>query len=319
MVKYFLKRLGLMLITFFIIVYLFFLFVRLLPDGYQPSLSGDDTQYWLQFYREGRDKPITVQFFIWIGNIFKYKSFGFSNILKREVGEYMFEKIPTTIIFQLIPYLISVPLGIMLGVAAALHKNKWPDHLISVLIMVFISIPTFVLAVLGQLIFGWKLGWAPRPPYVAATTQFKANFWFGMWSYMLPAFIMILGGIPGWARSIRAELTEQMTQDYMLLARSKGLSKRQAVYRHALKNAMVPFAPSIFLGFTALMSGSVIMEEIFRVDGVGKIYLFAFNHRDMPLLLLYIVFYNFIGLITSILADLSYTLLDPRVRVGSGK
>lgn len=319
MLRYFFKRFGLMLITFTIVVFLFFLFVHMLPDFHKPPINGDDANYWIQYYREGRDKPIPVQFLIWVKNIVTTGSFGYSQTQRLDVGLILFSKIPRTIMFQLVPYLITVPLGIFLGVVAALHKNKLADNVISVGIMILISVPTFVIAVLAQLYIGWRLHWIPTPPFVATPSEFAKDFWFGIHTYLLPSVVMIMGGIAGWARSIRAELTEQLTQDYMLLARSKGLSKRQATIRHGLKNALVPFAPSIFLGFLGLLSGSIIMEQIFRVDGVGKIYLYAFNNRDYPLLLLNMVFYEFLGLTASILADLSYTILDPRMRVGSGK
>jgi ABC-type dipeptide/oligopeptide/nickel transport system permease component len=319
MLKYFLRRFALMLVTFVIIVFLFFLFIHLLPDFHKPPILGDDANYWIQYFKEGRDKPIVVQFYIWIKNIIQTGSFGYSQTQRMDVSTILFSKIPTTIMFQLIPYLITVPLGIFLGITAALHKNKLTDNVISIGIIFFISVPTFVIAVLAQLVFGWQLQWVDTPPFVATASEFAADFWAGVASYVLPSLVMIFGGIAGWARSIRAELTEQLTQDYMLLARSKGLSQRQATFRHALKNALVPFAPSIFLGFLGLLSGSIILEVIFRVDGAGRIYLYAFNNRDYPLLLLDMVFYEFIGLLSSILADLSYTILDPRMRVGSGK
>ena len=319
MLKYFLKRFGLMLITFIVVVFLFFLFIHLLPDFHKPPIMGDDANYWIQYYKEGRDKPIVVQFYIWISNIIQTGSFGYSQTQRMDVSTILFSKIPTTVMFQLFPYIITVPLGISLGVIAALHKNKLADNVISVVIIIFISVPSFVVAVLAQLVFGWELNWVNTPPFVATASEFAADFWAGVSTYILPSFVMIFGGIAGWARSIRAELTEQLTQDYMLLARSKGLSQQQAALRHGLKNALVPFAPSIFLGFLGLLSGSIILEVIFRVDGAGRIYLYAFNNRDYPLLLLDMVFYEFIGLLSSILADLSYTILDPRMRVGSGK
>ncbi len=317
MSKYFLKRLGLMIITFIIIIYLFFLFVHLLPDNHLDGLTEDPSYAYIR-EREGLNKPITIQFFYWIFNIFKYRTFGFSSSRKLDSATVLFSKIPMTLIFQLVPYLITVPLGITLGVIAALHKNKFLDNFISIFIMILISLPTFVIAVLFQLLFVYTLKWAPSP-FVATRSEFLANPLSGIRSYILPTFVMVLGGIAGWARGIRAELTEQLTQEYMLLARAKGLTKRQATIRHALKNALVPFAPSIFLGFLGLLSGSIILEQIFRVDGAGSIYLDAFNLRDYNLLQLNIVFYNFIGLLSGVFADLSYTILDPRMRIGSGR
>lgn len=316
MLRYFLKRFSLMLITFVIVIFLFFVFIHLLPD-YYVSLKADPT-YELIRIREGLDRPIIEQFFLWIRNIFVYKTFGFSAQKKLDASVVVFSKIPKTVIFQLVPYLLTVPIGIGLGIVAALYKNKLADNIISIGVMVLISVPTFVIAVVFQLVFYWNLKWAPSDS-VATPLEFKANFWYGISTYILPTIVMVLGGLAGWARNIRAELTEQITQDYMLLARSKGLSHKQAILRHGLKNALVPFAPAIFLGFLGLISGSIILEQIFKVDGVGAVYLDAFNSKDYPVLLLNMVFYEFLGLTTSILADLSYTILDPRMRVGSGK
>jgi peptide/nickel transport system permease protein/oligopeptide transport system permease protein len=112
---------------------------------------------------------------------------------------------------------------------------------------------------------------------------------------------------------------EQLTSDYMLLARSKGLTHRQAVFRHALKNALVPFLPGIFIGIIGVLQGGIITERIFRVDGTGRIYLQAFFGRDYALLMLINTFTQFLTLLSAIVSDISYTIFDPRVRFGSGK
>ena len=137
----------------------------------------------------------------------------------------------------------------------------------------------------------------------------------------MPITLLTIVGVPGLARSVRAELTEQLTQDYMLLARSKGLTQRQATFRHALKNAIVPFLPGIFIGIIGIINGGLITERLFRVDGTGRIYLDAFNAipPDYPMLMLINAFGQFVGLLSSIVGDVSYTLFDPRIRVGSGK
>lgn len=318
MFKYFLKRFGLMLITFVISVFLFFLFIKLMPD-YHKALPGDEDLYYKILYeREGWGKPIVEQFFIWVKNIFTTGSFGYSNYWKMDSAKVYFPKIPATIMFQLVPYILSTIIGIGLGILAALRKNKMTDHVVSVGVMVLISVPSFVVAVLGQYFFVWKWNIFPQIWVGTASEIADKGFSWVIQTYALPTLIMTITGLAGWARSIRAELTEQLTQDYMLLARSKGLSHTQATVRHALKNSLVPFAPSIFLGFVGLMSGSMIMEKLFRVDGTANIYLTAFNNRDYPVLLLVVVFTNFLGFLLSILGEMSYTLLDPRMRIGSG-
>ncbi|AIO18369.1 Oligopeptide transport system permease protein OppB [Candidatus Izimaplasma bacterium HR1] len=308
-----------MIITFIITVFLFFVFIKLIPDNHIPApLSGDD---WYEIYkaREGWDKPIIVQFGLWVRNIFEDGSFGFSVLLKRDVSSAYFSKIPASIRINIVPYFLSIPFAIVIGVIAALKKNQLTDTIISIGIMVFISVPYFVVAVLSQYLFYFKLGWAPDYK-IATTSEFaELGTWYGLSTYILPVVVLTISAIPGFARSVRAELTEQLTQDYMLLAISKGLTRRQAVFRHALKNALVPFLPAIFIGVIGIMSGGIITERIFRVDGTGRLYLQAFNGRDYALLMLINTFGQFLTLVSAIIGDLSYTLFDPRVRVGSGR
>ena len=313
------KRFGLMLITFFIVIFLFFIFIKLLPDNYVPTPGVGEDWYEIHKAREGWDKPIIVQFGLWIRNIIVDGTFGFSHYLKRDVSTVYFSKIPASVRINIIPYLLSIPFAITFGVIAALNKNKWPDTIISVGIMIFISVPFFVVAVLAQYIFYFRLGWAVDYKIATASEIAAKGSWYGIQTYILPVIVLTVASIPGFARSVRAELTEQLTQDYMLLARSKGLSKQQAVFRHALKNALIPFLPGIFIGIILVFNGGIITEQIFRVDGTGRIYLSAFNQRDYALLMLVNTFGQFITLIAAIVNDISYTLFDPRIRVGSGK
>ncbi len=308
-----------MVFTFVITVFLYFVFIKLMPDNYVPNLGSDNT--WYERYKEleGWDKPIIVQFGLWVRNIFTTGSFGFSHLLKRDVSQVYFSKIPASIKINIVPYLLSVPLAISVGVTAALYKNKPIDNILSVGIMVFISVPYFVVAVLSQYVFHFQLGWAIDYKIATDSEIAQLGLWYGIQTYILPVTVLTISSIPGLARSIRAELTEQLTQDYILLARSKGLTKRQATFRHALKNAMVPFLPGIFIGIIGVMIGGAITEEIFRVDGTGRIYLQAFFGQDYALLMLITAFSQFLTLLTSIVGDLSYTLFDPRVRVGGGK
>lgn len=320
MFKYFMKRFGLMLFTFVITVFLFFYFIKLMPNNNLIITPGMDPSFVEKLIKqEGLDKPIIVQFGLWVKNIFTTGSFGFSQTLKRDVGKIYFSKIPASIKINIVPYLLSTPIAIVVGVVAALHKNKFLDNVISVGIMIFISVPFFVVAILSQFIFYFKLGWAPD--YKIATADEIAQFGmgYGIWTYVLPVAVLTITGIPGLARSVRAELTEQLTQDYILLARSKGLTRKQAIYRHALKNALVPFLPGIFIGIIGVISGGIITEQIFRVDGTGRMYLNAFNSQDYALLMLITTFSQFLNLLISIVGDISYTLFDPRVRVGGKK
>ncbi|MDD3067644.1 MAG: ABC transporter permease [Acholeplasmataceae bacterium] len=308
-----------MFITFIITVFLFFMFIKLIPDNYVPPIFQGNDWYEINRIREGWDKPIIVQFFYWVRNIFVDGSFGFSIIYRRDVSSVYFGKIPASVKINIIPYFLSIPIAITLGIIAALKKNKIADHIISIMIMVFISVPYFVVAVLSQFVFYFQLGWAPSHVIATASEFAERGLAYGLSTYILPVIVLTITAIPGLARNVRAELTEQLTQDYMLLARSKGLTRRQAIFRHALKNALVPFLPGIFIGIIGVMSGGIITEQIFRVDGTGRLYLAAFNGRDYALLMLINTFGQFLFLLSAIIGDLSYTLFDPRIRVGSGK
>jgi peptide/nickel transport system permease protein/oligopeptide transport system permease protein len=319
MLQYLLKRFGLMIITFIITVFLFFTFIKLMPDQYRDPF-GDPIWYETLKAREGWDQPIPVQFWYWIRNIFLDGSFGFSRNKATDVGVYYFSKIPASIQINVVPYFLSIPIGIGVGILAALHKNKWIDNLISVGIMIFISVPYFVIIVVSQYFFFFR--WNIVPSHVVAPpSEFDENFWLSLSTYIMPVILLTIVAVPGLARSVRAELTEQLTQDYMLLARSKGLTLRQATFRHALKNAIIPFLPGIFIGIIGIINGGLITERLFRVDGTGRIYLDAFNSipPDYAMLMLINAFGQFIGLLSSIVGDVSYTLFDPRIRVGSGK
>lgn len=321
MLSYLSKRIGLMFITFFVTIFLIFMFIKLMPDNHIPPMGQGDIAYEKLKEREGWDKPIPVQFGLWIRNIFADGSFGFSHVQRADVGKYYFSKVPASIKINLIPYFLSIPLAIALGVLAALFKNKWIDNIISVGIMVFISVPYFVVVVLVQYFFYFR--WKIVPDYKIATPSEFASLGtaYGISTYIMPIIVLTIVSIPSFARVVRAELTEQLTQDYMLLARSKGLSKRQSTFRHALKNALVPFLPGIFVGIIGVMNGGIITERLFRVDGTGNLYLNAFQASppDYAMLMLISAFTQFLSLLSGIVADLSYTLFDPRIRVGSGK
>lgn len=319
MFRYMLKRMGLMLVTFVITVFLFFFIIKLMPDNYVPSIGQGDEWYEQLAEKEGWNEPIVVQFGLWLKNIFTEGNFGYSHLLNRDVSEAYFKKIPASVKINIVPYLLSVPIAILIGVIAALKKNKWQDTAISIWIMVFISVPYFVVGVVAQYFFYWRWGIAPDYKIATASEFTELGFWYGISTYIMPVIIITLASIPSMARSVRAELTEQLTTDYMLLARAKGLTREQAVFKHALRNALVPILPGIFIGLIAVLNGGIITEKIFRVDGTGRMYLAAFNGRDYALLMLINTFGQFLTLVSAIIADLSYTLFDPRVRVGSGK
>lgn len=317
MFKYILKRLGLLVLTFLIIITICFVLIKLLPIVIDDRLGADKNIILEQYKARGYFDPIPVQFFNYIKRILLEGDFGIGTTLteysNKNVWDVFTEKLPPTILINVYSSLIAVPIGIGLGIFAALKKNKWQDHVISTLVMLFISVPPFVYAFLVQYLLCFKLGWFDL------TMESGYNYFsWSMFLSMIPAVISLsFGSICGYARYTRAELTEVLTSEYMLLARTKGLTKGQATVRHALRNAMVPIFPSIVGEFVMVLSGSLIIESIFSVPGVGGLYLKSISAQDYDFFMLLSGFYILVGLIAAIVIDLSYGFIDPRIRMGA--
>ena len=317
MFKYILKRLALLVMTFSIIMIICFVLIKLLPVVINLPLGKDYNIIYAQLEGRGYFDPIPVQFLNYLKRIFLEGDLGICYNLpsyrNQPIWDVFVEKLPPTVLINVYSSLVAVPIGIGLGIFAALKKNKWQDHVISTTVMVFISVPSFVYAFLVQFIFCYILDLLP----LTMESGFDYFSW-SMFKSMIPAVIsMSFGSIAGYARFTRAELTEVLTSEYMLLARTKGLTKAQATTRHALRNAMVPIFPSIVGEFISVLSGSLIIEKIFSIPGVGGLYLDSITHKDYDSFMMLSGFYVLIGLAAAIVIDLSYGIIDPRIRMGA--
>ncbi len=315
--KYVIKRLILMVFTLFIIVTMTFVLVHILPRE-MPTDKVQAQAIAARWEALGYNKPVLQQFWIYLKNIFTKWDFGTSWYIspRKPALEVLTSRFLPTLLVNFYSMLFSVPVGIALGVYAAIRKNKWDDSLISTLVMVFISVPSYVYAFLVQYFLYFKLGWLPLTMYSLADAG-GSYFTGKMFVSMIPAVIALsFGSIAGYTRFVRAELTESLTSEYMLLARTKGLTRAQATARHALKNAMVPILPSILSEFIGLLAGSMIIERIFSIPGVGQLYIRSLNLFDYDVFMMDCVFYTFIGLLAGIVLDLSYGFIDPRIRMG---
>lgn len=316
MFKYIMKRLGLLLMTFVIIEIICFVLIKLLPITISLAPGQDRAILEAQLQARGYYDPIPVQLIHYVKRVFQ-GDFGvgvnLAEYRNKPVWDVFISKLPPTILINVYSSIFAIPLGIGLGILAALKKNKWQDHTISTLVMLVISVPSFVTAFIIQYFMCFKWGWFP----ITMNPGTKYFSW-SMFKSMLPAVICLsFGSIAGYARFTRAELTEVLTSEYMLLARTKGLTKAQATVHHALRNAMVPIFPSIVGEFISVLSGSLIIEKIFSISGVGGLYLSAINSQDYDFFMLLSGFYILIGLVASIVIDLSYGIIDPRIRMGA--
>ena len=345
MVKYTIQRLLLAVVTAFIILTATFFLIKTLPFekpvgtteaiyafyqnqvrlGYLvdlPSLDEsmgeclwtftDSAKVVHNFYQ----KSSAEQYAVWITGLLTRFNWGTSTFISPNVDAMVIigERLPTTIKVNIWPALISVPLGIALGIWAALKKNKMTDHIISTVVMVFISVPSFIVITLMMLWLCYQNQVLPSqwPSQNAdAFTKFKG--------YIIPTLALSFGSICSYCRFTRAELTEVMSSDFLLLARTKGLTRSQAIVRHALKNAFVPILPSILAEIIGLLGGAMILEQLYGIPGVGRLYVTALNQKDYNVLMADMGFYTLIGLISGVFLDLSYGFIDPRIRMGARK
>ena len=318
MFKYVLKRIGLMLLAFIVIMTICFSLIKLL----EPEMPMMGVQAETERARRealGWNKPIMVQYGIYLKNIVTRWDWGTSWKIDymKSVGEVISSRLTPTVLVNIYSLLISIPLGILLGIFAALKKNRWQDHFISTAVMLFISVPSFVYAFLVQYLLGFRLG---AFPIVVSSLYDAGGSWFSskmLHSMVLPILSMSFSTIASLARFTRAELTETLTSDYMLLARTQGLTRAQATIRHAMKTAMVPVLPTIISLFLSILGGSMIIEKIFAINGIGQLYIQSVQMLDYDVFIGTSMFYTIISLASTIVIDLSYGFLDPRIRMGA--
>ena len=320
MAKYVLKRILLMILTFFVIVTICFMLIRLLPRELPMEENLREVML-ARFEALGYNEPLLVQFGIYLKNIFTSWDFGTSWYVqfRADAWDVLMARLWPTVLVNFYSFLISVPLGLALGIYAAVRKNKWQDHLISTLVMVFVSVPSYVYGFLVQYFLYFKLDLFPLTVSSLADAGGSWFTWPMFYSMIPPIIALSFGQIAGLCRFTRAELTETLTSDYMLLARTKGLTRSQATTRHALKNAMVPILPMIISTFISILAGSMVIEQIFAIPGVGQLYIRSINLLDYDVFMMDTVFYVFVGLLAGIVVDISYGFIDPRIRMGKKK
>lgn len=343
MVKYSIKRIVLALITAFIILSLTFFLVKSL--GIKDNTFGGKPQVRLAFYLQQEnlgyvihfdhavsgfgkllcridiggesyffyERPIIEQYGSWLHNIITKWDWGTSTVIEPQVTamQIIMERLPTSMVINIISVVIAVPLGIGLGILAGLKKNTWIDHTISTLVMIFVSIPSFVVIALMMYWFCYQNHWLPSKwPTPDATSDYKAL------AFIIPVIASSFGSVCGYTRTVRAELCEVMSSEYLLLARTKGLTKTQAITRHALRNAFVPILPGILAEFIGVFSGSIILEKLYGIPGIGGLYVEAIEKADYSVLMVDMAIFTVVGLLANILFDLSYGFIDPRIRMG---
>ncbi len=267
----------------------------------------------------GLDKPLHIQYLRWLKGLLTLdlgRSFAPD---RRPVWDKIKERLPVTILINVLSMLLILAVGIPLGVASAVREGSLFDRGTTVLVFIGYAMPGFWLALLLMLLFGIKLGWLPISGLHSLMGYESLSPWEKVLDWakhlVLPVFVATFGGLAGVSRYMRYSMLEALSQDYILTARAKGLPEHTVIYKHALRNALLPIITILGLSVPGLVGGSVIFESIFGIPGVGQLMWQAVMARDYPVIMGNLVIVSVLTLLGNLLADLGYALADPRIRL----
>ena len=313
MKRYLLRRLALAIPTLFLVSVLVFALMRLMPgDVATRMVEGHAYAPTLAALRHdlGLDRPVHAQYLEWIGGIVTRGDFGRSYWTRQPILDEFMRRFPVTLELAFLTIVVSVVLGVLVGIVSAVRQDSVSDYVGRILAILALSIPYFGLAVLVVVLPSIWFKWTPVWSYVPFTTDPIENLKI----MLVPAVVFGVTRAGPVMRIMRSALLEVLRQDYIRTAWSKGLAERPIILRHALKNAMIPVISLIVLQMPLYIGGSVIIESIFRLPGVGLFFFEALTRLDYPVVqsVNLIIAALVVGL--NLLIDLSYAFLDPRIR-----
>ena len=323
MATYILRRLLAMIPLFFGITIISFLVIHLAPGSpgtiqtdLNPKMTAEARERLRKFY--GLDKPLPIQYYNWIKHLVTLdlgNSFSSDN---RPVIDKIKERLPITIFINVLSILLIFLVAIPLGIFSAVYQNSFFDRSTTVFVFIGFAIPTFWLALLLMILFGIYLDWLPisglksiNYEYLSPLNQIKDR----AAHLFMPILISAFGGLAGLSRYSRSNMLEVIRQDYITTARAKGLPESTVIYKHALRNALLPVVTILGLSVPGLIGGSVIFETIYAIPGMGQLFYTAVMMRDYPVIMGELVIGAVLTMGGNLLADISYALVDPRIRI----
>ncbi|MDD2501479.1 MAG: ABC transporter permease [Geobacter sp.] len=322
MTTYLLKRIAMLVPLMLGITLITFTVIHLAPGepvdmqmAMNPKVGKEARERLTKFY--GLDKPLHEQYFNWLGRLAKLdlgRSFSSDN---RPVLDKIKERLPITLSLNLVALIIEFGLAIPIGVLAAVRRDTILDKGITVVVFLGFAVPTFWLALLLMYFFGVKLNWLPISGL--HTLGYESYNWFGrLWDLtkhlVLPICVASFGSFAGVSRYMRSAMLQVISQDYITTARAKGLSEQVVIWKHALRNALLPLITLLGFSIPGLIGGSVIFETIFAIPGMGQLFYQGVMSRDYPVVMGILVIGAFLTLLGNLVADISYALADPRIR-----
>ncbi len=322
MKKYLVKRLLLLFPLMIGITLITFSIIHLAPGepvemqmAMNPKVGKEARDRLKKFY--GLDQPLHVQYLNWIGRLARLdlgRSFSPDN---RPVVDKIKEKLPVTIRLNIIALILEFGLAVPIGILAATRRGTILDKGITVFVFVGFAIPTFWFALLLMYLFGVKLNWLPISGLHSMGSEkfgFIRYSWDVVSHLVMPVMVASFGSLAALSRYMRSSMLNVIGQDYIITARAKGLAERVVIYKHALRNALLPLITLLGFSIPGLIGGSVIFEQIFSIPGMGQLFFQSVMSRDYPVVMGILVIGAFLTLIGNLLADICYAYADPRIR-----
>ncbi len=316
MLRYMIKRLLSAIPLMIGISIIIFTLIQSMPgnpfDMYleNPNVSFEEIEKIKVHY--GLDQPLPIRYVKWLGNVLK-GDWGISYNSRRPVLSLLKERIEPTVQLTLTAFIIAAIIGIPMGVFGGIYKNGLFDYASTTFAFLGISMPVFWFGLMLQLLFSVKLGWLPSAGR-ASIGQGAGTLWDTVSHLIMPAFVLAIIYIASWSRYTRTSFIDAMNQDYTRTARSKGLSERSVLGSHVFRNALVPLMTIVALDIPALFSGAVVTETVFAWPGMGRFFIDSLNKLDYPVLMGILMIDSILVIVSNLLADLLYALLDPRIK-----
>ena len=312
MMTYIVKRTGQMILILIIISIFTFLLVSFIPGDPVYAMLGEEVsqeEYDRVYHELKLDQPVIMRYFSWLGDAL-HGDFGQSTQFHTRTVDVLAERIPITLFFSLSAFTISIPLGILFGVISAVYRGRPADTVVTLLANITACLPQFWIALLVMYIFAMRLGWLPSYGF----TWFSQDAVMGIKQTIMPLFCLALGGIATTTRQTRSSMLEVIRQDYVRTARSKGLSRKKVIFLHALKNALIPVITILGMRLGSMLAGSMFVESVFNIPGMGSLFVIAIQSRDIPVVQACVLVTALVSCIINLLTDILYAVVDPRVR-----
>ncbi|HEY97520.1 MAG TPA: ABC transporter permease [Dehalococcoidia bacterium] len=318
MTAYIIRRLLLGVIILLLVTLLVFLAMRLLPgDPLMIFVSQFQTESFTpeqieELRREfGLDRSLPMQYINWLGDILR-GDMGKSIIMGQDVGYLISTRLPVTVYFGVMSFVVSAFLGVIFGVICALRRGKWLDSVVTVLANIGITVPAFWIGILLMYLFSLTLHWLPTSGYVAPTENLAQS----LRAAIMPVICLSLFSVAALTRQTRSAMLEVVSQDYIRTAWAKGLRERVIVLRHTIKNAMIPVITILGLQVGLIFGGSVLIETVFNIPGMGRLLANSLFSHDYQIVQAGTLVIAVVVVLSNLIVDISYGWFDPRIRYG---